>query len=170
MAAAERRQVLDQAVVEAPRGAWPFSCTPYYDYDAGYLAAWTAVARNPEAARAFIEYLRTPAAQRAFWANGYRPVDDEVLGETDFPRPKQLFTIADLGGWDRVMDEFFDRENGVMAGIERDLADAAASARAFAERWRGRIAIADLDLANLLEAIRDYERIHEVGSRPYFYA
>lgn len=46
---------LVDAVVEAPGGAWPFSCTPDYEYDAEYLAAWTAVARDPEAARAFIE-------------------------------------------------------------------------------------------------------------------
>lgn len=45
---------LVEAVVEAPRGAWPFSCTPDYSYDAEYLAAWTAVARDPEAARRFI--------------------------------------------------------------------------------------------------------------------
>jgi glutaconate CoA-transferase subunit A len=45
---------LVDAVVEAPGGAWPFSCTPNYAYDAEYLAAWTAVARDPMAARAFI--------------------------------------------------------------------------------------------------------------------
>jgi glutaconate CoA-transferase subunit A len=45
---------LVDAVVEAPGGAWPFSCTPFYDYDAAYLAAWVAAARDPEAARAFI--------------------------------------------------------------------------------------------------------------------
>jgi glutaconate CoA-transferase subunit A len=42
------------AVVEAPQGAWPFSCTPFDDYDAGDLAAWVAAARDPEAARRFI--------------------------------------------------------------------------------------------------------------------
>ena len=45
---------LVEAVVEGPRGAWPFSCTPDYSYDAGYLANWTAVARDPGAARRFI--------------------------------------------------------------------------------------------------------------------
>ena len=46
---------LVDAVAEAPGGAWPFSCTPYYDYDAGYLAAWVAAARDAEAARRFID-------------------------------------------------------------------------------------------------------------------
>jgi len=45
---------LVDAVVEAPNGGWPFSCTPYYGYDAGYLAAWVAAARDPEAAHRFI--------------------------------------------------------------------------------------------------------------------
>ncbi len=45
---------LVDAVVEAPGGAWPFSCTPLYDYDAEYLAAWVSVARDPEAADRFI--------------------------------------------------------------------------------------------------------------------
>lgn len=45
---------LVDAVVAAPGGAWPFSCTPLYDYDAEYLAAWVAVARDADAAKAFI--------------------------------------------------------------------------------------------------------------------
>lgn len=45
---------LVEAVVEVPRGAWPFSCTPGYDYDADYLSQWVRVARDPAAAQAFI--------------------------------------------------------------------------------------------------------------------
>ena len=45
---------LVEAVVEAPGGAWPFSCTPGYSYDAEYLERWVRVARDPDAARAFI--------------------------------------------------------------------------------------------------------------------
>jgi glutaconate CoA-transferase subunit A len=41
-------------VIEAPGGASPFSCTPYYSFDSAYLAAWVAAARDSEAARAFI--------------------------------------------------------------------------------------------------------------------
>lgn len=53
---------LVDAVVAAPRGAWPFSCTPYYEYDAGYLAAWVAAARDAGTARAFIaEHVLGPA-------------------------------------------------------------------------------------------------------------
>ncbi|MGH7805992.1 MAG: M3 family oligoendopeptidase, partial [Candidatus Binatia bacterium] len=52
--------------------------------------------------------------------------------------------------------------------IERDLDDAAASARAFEATWRGKIVGADA--TSLLAAVRQYERIHEVGGRPYFYS
>ncbi|HEX2282908.1 MAG TPA: CoA-transferase [Thermomicrobiales bacterium] len=45
---------LVDAVVSAPRGAWPFSCTPHYGYDAAYLAAWVAAALEPDKARDFI--------------------------------------------------------------------------------------------------------------------
>ena len=51
------------AVVEAPGGAWPFSCTPLYDYDVGYLETWVTAARDPEAARQFIvDRVLAPAA------------------------------------------------------------------------------------------------------------
>jgi glutaconate CoA-transferase, subunit A len=45
---------LVDAVVAAPGGAWPFSCTPHYGYDAAYLEAWVAAAREPDMARDFI--------------------------------------------------------------------------------------------------------------------
>ena len=45
---------LVDAVVEAPGGAWPFSCAPLYGYDADYLAAWVSAARNAETAARFI--------------------------------------------------------------------------------------------------------------------
>lgn len=42
------------AVVEAPGGAWPFSCTPFYEFDAPYLQSWVEAARSAESARQFI--------------------------------------------------------------------------------------------------------------------
>ena len=52
---------LVDVVVEAPGGAWPFSCTPLYGYAAEYLAAWVAAARDRDAARAFIaDRILTP--------------------------------------------------------------------------------------------------------------
>jgi len=77
--------------------------------------------KHPETAQAFVDFLTTPDAQRIFAEKGYRPVDEAVLAESDFPEPANLFTIDDLGGWDAVMKGFFDREEGIVADIERDL-------------------------------------------------
>jgi sulfate transport system substrate-binding protein len=85
-----------------------------------------AVVEGPKAeqAQAFVDYVRSPEAQRAFGEAGYRPILDDVLGEFDYPTPAKLFTIADLGGWKSVREEFFDVEGGVMADIQRELGQA----------------------------------------------
>ena len=46
---------LVEAVVEAPRGAWPTSCAGLYEYDAGVLEQLLAVADDPSALRAFVD-------------------------------------------------------------------------------------------------------------------
>jgi sulfate transport system substrate-binding protein len=78
------------------------------------------VGDDPKAA-AFVEFARSEAAQRVFGEAGYRPVRDEVLADFDYPTPPGLFTIADLGGWSSVREEFFDVETGIMADIQRTL-------------------------------------------------
>lgn len=63
-----------------------------------------------EIAEAFVEYLFTPEAQEEFAKVGFRPVDPTV-GEkyaNQFPKVDKLFTVQDLGGWDKVQAEFFD--------------------------------------------------------------
>ncbi|MBD1913113.1 MULTISPECIES: sulfate ABC transporter substrate-binding protein [unclassified Leptolyngbya] len=63
-----------------------------------------------EVAEAFVEFLYTPEAQREFAKVGFRPVDKAVSQEfaSQYPEIKQLFTVADLGGWDTVQAQFFD--------------------------------------------------------------
>lgn len=75
------------------------------------------------AAQAFLDYLRTPDAQRAFASKGFRPVDEAVAREFagQFPAPSQLFTIADLGGWEKVKADIYG-ETGVWTEITRELA------------------------------------------------
>jgi sulfate transport system substrate-binding protein len=75
----------------------------------------------PTAAGRFLEYIRSPEAQRVFAEAGYRPVNESLADEFQFPIPKGLFTIGDLGGWDKVQKQFFDREDGIMADIQRDV-------------------------------------------------
>jgi sulfate/thiosulfate transport system substrate-binding protein len=76
---------------------------------------------NSAAAQAFVDYLRSPEAQRVFGDKGYRPVVEDVLAEFDYPEPPGLFTIADLGGWDDVRKRFFDREESIFLDIENEL-------------------------------------------------
>jgi sulfate/thiosulfate-binding protein len=75
--------------------------------------------RNPEKAKAFVDYLRSEQAQEIYAAKGYRPVNRAAAAGADFPEPSGLFTIKDLGGWPEVTKKFFDKEAGIVAGIER---------------------------------------------------
>ena len=70
-------------------------------------------------AKAFVRFLRTPAAQHIFGENGYRPVVKSVAKKFRFPKPAQLFKINALGGWPQVQRRFFDRQNGIMVKVEK---------------------------------------------------
>lgn len=83
--------------------------------------AVTTDSQSPEKAQAFIDFVRSPEAQRVFGENGYRPVVQEVLQEFDFATPPALFTIDTLGGWKNVSKKFFDVQSGVMADINRQV-------------------------------------------------
>lgn len=85
--------------------------------------AVTTGAKNPAAADAFLDFLRTPEAQQVFADDGYRSVLDEVQARNRkaFPVLPGLFTIDDLGGWEDVQAVFFDPETGVMAGFQREV-------------------------------------------------
>ena len=87
------------------------------------VGAVTSDAQNPDAAQAFLDYLWSPEGQQQWADEGYRPVDPAVLkqNEDKFPTPKGLFTIDDLGGWDKVTTDFFDPESGSVAEIEQNL-------------------------------------------------
>jgi sulfate transport system substrate-binding protein len=75
---------------------------------------------HPEQAKAFLEYVRGPAAQQIFADNGYRPVNPQVT-EPAFPKPAGLFTITDFGGWTEVTRKFFDPAGSVMADVEKNI-------------------------------------------------
>ena len=83
--------------------------------------AVAANAKNPKAAKAFLDWMFTAGAQKIWADNGYRPVVPGVSGSISFPTPAQLFTIASLGGWTQVNARFFDTTNGIMAGIEKSV-------------------------------------------------
>jgi sulfate/thiosulfate transport system substrate-binding protein len=75
----------------------------------------------PAAAQDFVDYLRTDEAQKVFAEKGYRSIKDELVDESRYPTPKQLFEITDLGGWEQVMKDWFDREGGIMVDIQRNV-------------------------------------------------
>jgi sulfate transport system substrate-binding protein len=72
-------------------------------------------------AKAFLNYLWTKPAQRIFAEKGYRSVDPGLVDPAKYPKPKTLFTIQKFGGWSTVSDKFFDKDKGVVAGIEKSL-------------------------------------------------
>jgi sulfate/thiosulfate transport system substrate-binding protein len=76
---------------------------------------------SPDKAKAFVDWLRTEEAQQIFAGKGYRSVLSDLVDESTYPTPKELFKIDEFGGWSKVNDDFFDPENGSVAEIERDL-------------------------------------------------
>ncbi|MBS1694093.1 MAG: sulfate ABC transporter substrate-binding protein [Actinobacteria bacterium] len=75
--------------------------------------------QHVEQATAFVNFQYTPEAQKLWAEAGFRPVDPAVAAEfTDqFPAPEKLWTIADLGGWDKVDSELFNKDTGTITQI-----------------------------------------------------
>jgi sulfate/thiosulfate transport system substrate-binding protein len=61
-------------------------------------------------AEAFVEFLFTPESQREFAQVGFRPVNEEVSKEftSQYPKIEKLFTVKELGGWDKIQSKFFE--------------------------------------------------------------
>jgi sulfate transport system substrate-binding protein len=89
--------------------------------------AVTTNSAHPAEAKAFVDWLHSPQAQKIYAENGYRPVVQGVGGPS-FPTPPQLFTIGDLGGWSKVNKDLFDPGKSVMATIEQGLGIATSAA------------------------------------------
>jgi len=79
------------------------------------------------AAKAFESYLLSPAGQTVWGQQGYRPVLPSVAAKFHFPKPKVLFTIDQLGGWNAVNTKFFDPQTGIVAHVEQSLGVSTAS-------------------------------------------
>jgi sulfate/thiosulfate-binding protein len=80
-------------------------------------------ASNNRTAVAFVNFLLSPAGQKVWAEEGYRPVISSAASAAGvtFPTPAQLFTIESLGGWTSVVKQFFDPTTGIVAKIESSL-------------------------------------------------
>jgi sulfate transport system substrate-binding protein len=87
--------------------------------------ALTKTGVKKPAAKAFYNYLWSATAQKAFAAQGYRPVVKSVAKGYHFYSPKGLFTInttkLGLNGWTKVNTRFFHPTTGIVAKIEKSL-------------------------------------------------
>ncbi len=63
-----------------------------------------------EAAKAYLAFLYTDAAQRLAGENGYRPSNPKILKEfaSTFDLSVKLVTIAHFGGWNAAYEKYFD--------------------------------------------------------------
>ncbi|RIJ78985.1 sulfate ABC transporter substrate-binding protein [Nakamurella silvestris] len=70
-------------------------------------------------AKAFVDYLFTPAAQQLWADAGFRPVDPAVFktNEAKFPAGEKIWNIDDLGGWGTVDPQLFKAETGAISKI-----------------------------------------------------
>jgi sulfate/thiosulfate-binding protein len=84
-------------------------------------AAVTKDSKDPDKAKAFLDWLVTPEAQKIYASKGYRAVLPDLVDKSTYPTPDTLFKIDEFGGWSKVNDEFFDPEKGSVAAIEKDL-------------------------------------------------
>jgi sulfate/thiosulfate-binding protein len=93
--------------------------TPPQTFKIENPAAVVTKGKGAEKAKAFTDFLFTPAAQELWAQAGFRPVDPTVAAKyaKDFPAPEKLWTIADLGGWKDLDGTLFDKDAGDIAKI-----------------------------------------------------
>jgi sulfate transport system substrate-binding protein len=83
-------------------------------------AAVISKSAHADKAKAFVDYLRTDAAQKIYASHGYRPVVASLADKKTYPDPPGLFKIDKLGGWSKVNDDLFDPDKGKIAKIFQD--------------------------------------------------
>lgn len=72
-----------------------------------------------DTATMFKNFQYTPQAQKLWAEAGFRPVDPAVAANfrDQFPAPLKLWTVADLGGWETVDSQLFDKSTGSITKI-----------------------------------------------------
>jgi sulfate/thiosulfate-binding protein len=80
-----------------------------------------AVVGSNSTAQSFVNFLLSPEGQKIWVEHGYRPVISGVPGAHKFPTPSGLFTVASLGGWTKIDEQFFEPSTGIVTKIEESL-------------------------------------------------
>jgi sulfate transport system substrate-binding protein len=104
-----------------------------------------------EVAEAFVQFLYTPEAQRAFAKVGFRPLDPAVAQEFSdkFPPVSKLFTVQAFGGWNTIHEKFF-KNGGVFDQIQANLRSATISRYPSPKELRTRVGTAAIRSIALL--------------------
>ncbi|WP_447976849.1 sulfate ABC transporter substrate-binding protein [Candidatus Nitrospira bockiana] len=74
--------------------------------------------RARDVADAFVAFLHGEEAQRIFAEFEFRPVAPAGPAARAFPQPAELFTIADLGGWEKVATHLFGPQGLWVRAVE----------------------------------------------------
>jgi sulfate/thiosulfate transport system substrate-binding protein len=90
------------------------------DNPAALVDAYVDQHGRRQLAEAFLEFLRSPAAQRIFAESGLRPVDPAIAAETrgKFASVQDLFTMDDLGGFTKLKDQLFSSGGAYTRALE----------------------------------------------------
>lgn len=109
----------NEAIVSERQGKAIQHITPSQTFKIDNPVAVVTTSPHLEAATAFKNFQYTAAAQKLWAQAGFRPVDPAVAAEFagQFPVPAKLWAIADLGGWDSVDPELFDKSTGSITKI-----------------------------------------------------
>jgi sulfate/thiosulfate-binding protein len=85
------------------------SSTILVENPVGIVDRWVEKHGNQDLAQAFLAFLFTPKVQAMFARDGFRPIDALVADAacSGLPEPDDLFTVGDLGGWEKVLTSVF---------------------------------------------------------------
>ncbi|CAM4377575.1 Sulfate-binding protein precursor [Mycobacterium basiliense] len=109
----------NEAIVTERQGKRVQHITPPQTFKIENPLAVVTSSPHLAAATAFKNFQYTAQAQNLWAQAGFRPVDPAVAAEfrDQFPPPVKLWTIADLGGWDTVDAQLFDKAGGSITKI-----------------------------------------------------
>jgi sulfate/thiosulfate transport system substrate-binding protein len=94
------------------------------DNPAALVDAYVDQHGRRELAEAFLEFLRSPTAQRIFAESGLRPVDPTLAAETRdrVAEVADLFTMDDLGGFTKLKAKLFSPHGTYTRALEQAVA------------------------------------------------